>query len=283
MRALGRYDNPYAPGDPRYVPTLDEQIADLRAPGVDALREFHRRFYGASAAEVAIVGDVDAAEVKAQLERLFGGWTSRAPYARVPQPPVLRRPTLVSIETPDKANAFFSGDTSFALEDRDPDYPALMVADYIFGGSTNSRLWNRVRQRDGLSYGIGSSLRVSSFEPSAAIGISAIFAPENAERIRSAVQEELDGLARDGVSAQEVADAKRALLEERRLARGQDARIAAALLDQAYTGRSYAFSGAIDGAIEALTAEQVTAAARKYVGSNGFAFVYAGDFAKHRK
>jgi zinc protease len=82
---------------------------------------------------------------------------------------------------------------------------------------------------------------------------------------------------------QEVDDAKRALLEERRLSRGQDARVAAALAEQAYVGRSFAYSAAIDSAIEALTAEQVTAALRKYVKRNGFAFVYAGDFAKHRK
>jgi zinc protease len=283
VRALGRYENPYPRGDPRYVPTLDEQIADLRAPGVDALREFHRRFYGASVAEIAIVGDVDAAEVKAELERLFGTWASTAPYARVPQPPVIRQATAISIETPDKANAFLTGDTAFALDDRDPDYPALLVADYILGGSTNSRLWNRVRQRDGLSYGIGSALSVSSFEPSGVLGISAIFAPENAERIRAVVQDEIDSLLRDGYSVQEVDDAKRALLEERRLSRGQDARVAAALAEQAYVGRSFAYSAAIDSAIEALTAEQVTAALRKYVKRNGFAFVYAGDFAKHRK
>ena len=70
------------------------------------------------------------------------------------------------IETPDKANAYLTGSTSFALNDRDPDYPAFLLANYLLGGSTNSRLWNRVRQKEGLSYGIGSSFRPSSLEPS---------------------------------------------------------------------------------------------------------------------
>ncbi len=106
-RALRRYDNPYPKGDDRYVSTLDEEIAELSAPDVDALKSFYREFYGASVAEIAIVGDFDAAAVKAQLERLFGNWSSPSAFARVPQPLVVKKPTAVPIETPDKANAFY--------------------------------------------------------------------------------------------------------------------------------------------------------------------------------
>jgi len=283
IRALGRRDNPYPNGDPRYVPTLDEEIARLQPPNVDALRAFHQRFYGTTAAEIGIVGDFDPVEVKAQLERLFGGWASPSAFTRIPQPPILRAPGAVSIETPDKANAFVTGDLSFGLRDQDVDYPAVLLGNYILGGSTTSLLWDRVRQKEGLSYGIGSSLRVSSFEPSSIIGISAIFAPENAERIKGAVQGELDRVVRDGFTEQEVADAKRALLQERRLERSQDAAIAGTVVEQAYIGRTYAFSGGIDSALESMSAERVNTAFRKYVKANGFAFVYAGDFAKVKK
>ncbi len=129
------------------------------------------------AADIAVVGDFDAAAVKAQLERLFGDWKSPSPFTRVPDPLIAKRPDAMPFETPDKANAFFTGSTSFALTDRDPDYPAFLLANYLLGGSTDSRLWNRVRQKEGLSYGVGSSFRASSFEPNGTLKISAIFAP----------------------------------------------------------------------------------------------------------
>jgi zinc protease len=283
VRALGRYDNPYPAGDGRYTPTLDEAIKEAQTPGIDALKAFHRHFYGGSAADIAVVGDFDAPAVKAQLERLFGEWKSPSTFTRVADPLVVKRATATPIETPDKANAFITGSLAFALNDRDPDYPAFLLANYLLGGSTNSRLWNRVRQKEGLSYGIGSSFRANSFEPNSTVGISAIFAPQNLQPLRTAVQEELKRATVEGFTAAEVEDGKRALLQERKLSRTQDAGLAEALAQQAYLDRTFAFSGGIDSAIARLTPEAVNAAARKYMQPDAFAFVFAGDFAKTRK
>jgi zinc protease len=281
-RALRRYDNPYPKGDDRYVPTLDEEIADLRAPDIDALKSFYREFYGASVAEIAVVGDFDAAVVKTQLERLFGNWSSPSAFVRVPQPLVVKKATAVPIETPDKANAFYLGQTAFALNDRDPDYAAVLLANYLLGSGGNSRLWTRIRQKDGLSYGIGTQLRVSSFEQNSAIVLYAIFAPENLGPLRTGVREELDRALSEGFTAQEIADGKRAVLQQRALARSQDGGVAGALVEQAYLGRTFAYSGEIDRQIEALTPEQVNAALRKYVKPDAFAAFFAGDFTKKK-
>jgi zinc protease len=56
-RALQRHGNPYPSGDPRYVPTVEESIAGNNAVTVDDVKRFHAQFYGASNAELAIVGD----------------------------------------------------------------------------------------------------------------------------------------------------------------------------------------------------------------------------------
>jgi zinc protease len=283
VRALARYDNPYPKGDDRYTPTVDEELAELKAPGIDRLQDFHKTFYGANAAELSIVGDFDVAAVKEQLQRLFGAWSSHSRYVRVPDPLVAKRAAAMPIETPDKANAFLIGQTGFALSDNDADYPALMLANYILGGSTNSRLWNRIRQKEGLSYGIGSSMQASSWEQNTALSISAIFAPENLERLRRGVQDEVERAGREGFSAEEVAEAKRALLQQRRLGRTQDATLASALNQQAFVGRTFGYSAKLDAALEALDAPTVNAALRKYVKPEDFASVFAGDFAKLKK
>jgi zinc protease len=282
IRALGRYGNPYKRGDDRYVPTLDEEIDELDTPNVAALKAFYAGFYGGSATEIAIVGDFDSAAIRTQLETLFGDWTSPRPYARVPDPLVPRDAAQIQIETPDKANAYSRGGSWLALNDRDPDYPALLLANYMIGGSSTSRLWARIRQKEGLSYGVGAWLSVSSFEPNTTFYISATFAPEVEGRLRAALREELLRVTKEGFDAKEVDDAKRALLLERRLERARDASVADALVEQEYLGRTFAFSGDIDRAIEALTPERVSAVARRYLKPDAFAYVFAGDFAKRK-
>ena len=50
-------------------------------------------------------------------------------------------------ETPDKANAFFIATSTVAMDQEDPDYPALYLANFMLGGNqSDNRLWNRIRE-----------------------------------------------------------------------------------------------------------------------------------------
>ena len=70
-RAVRRYGNPYPRGDPRYAPTVDEEIAFIRKTTVDDLKRFHGRFVGGNG-EIAVVGDFDADAVRRVLAESFG-------------------------------------------------------------------------------------------------------------------------------------------------------------------------------------------------------------------
>src|SRR5690606_7282604 len=124
-----------------------------------------------------------------------------------------------NIDTPDKANAFYLSQAVLKAQDTDPDYPALYMANYLLGGSETSRLWERVRVKDGLSYDVGSNLDISSYEPSGEWSIYGINAPENTEKLLTAVKEELQRALQDGFSDDEVREGIQALLSYRRLAR----------------------------------------------------------------
>jgi len=280
-RALARYANPYPAGDVRYVPMLDEEIAALSAVTLDEVRQYYAKFVGGANGEVALVGDFDPVEVKALLTEVLGGWASPAPYIRVPDPLVPRAATAITLQVPDKAGASVVGEIAFPMTDTSAEYPAMIVASYILGGVESSRLYKRVRDREGLSYGVYAALHPSSFEPNSALRVGAIFAPENLARVRAAIAEELVRAARLGFTEGEVAEAKAGVLKLRRLSRTQDAGLAGALAQQAYLGRTFALSGSIDAAIAALTAAEVNAVFRRLVAPDGFAFTYAGDFAKH--
>ena len=278
QRALARQDNPYPAGDIRYAPTLDEEIALVNQAKVETLRAFHTRFFGASHAELAIVGDFDAAAVRAQIEKVFGSWSSSAPYARVPNPYVATRGATLRFETPDKPNATLIGKLAMQFNDLSPDYPALLVADHILGGDSDSRLFKRVRVTEGLSYGVGTALQTASIDDDSELILYAIFAPQNLEKVRTAFKEELARVMREPFTQQEVDEAKRALLEERHLARAQDGTVAGALASQAYLGRTWELSARIDAAIQNVTPEQAITALRRHLKPDAVDYALAGDF-----
>jgi Predicted Zn-dependent peptidases len=108
------------------------------------------------------------------------------PYERVPSEYRDIAAIDKSINTPDKENAVLTARENIALRDDDPDYPALYVANYIlgWGAGFDSRLGARIRQKEGLSYGVGSELSVDSVDRVGAFSVDAIAAPGNVGRSR---------------------------------------------------------------------------------------------------
>jgi len=267
----------------RYEPTFDEQIAEINGVTVERIRAFHANFYGVDSADFAAVGDFDAATLKAQLEQLFGGWKSKTPYQRVANPIYALAPMGQKMETPDKANAFFITLARIPLRDDDPDYPAFLVANHIFGGGTGGIVWRRIREKEGISYGINSGMNANSFEQHTTWTTAAIYAPQNLERLQKAFAEEIGRVVKDGFTADELKDAKAGLLAQRRLARAQDAGLANTMAFYLELNRTMAYQAKVDRDIEAVTLEQANAAFRKYVDPSKLSTIYAGDFAKAAK
>ena len=281
--ALQRHDNPYPKGDVRYIRDFDESIAEARAVKLEDLRAFHDRFYGADSGDLAVVGDFDAAAVKKAAAELFGDWKARQPYSRVPTPVYPLSAVSKEIETPDKANAFLFSRLMFPLQDSDPDYPAALTANFATGGGPGARLWARIREKEGLSYGVGSSLNVNPFEKTSIWTVYAIFAPENLAKVRKGYDEELAAIVKDGFTAAQLEDARKGLLQTRQLSRAQDGSLAQKLAADLELGRTMDFDAKVDAAIAALTLDQVNAAFRKYIDPSKAAVFAAGDFAKGKK
>jgi zinc protease len=273
--------NPYPKGDVRYVTTSEEDIADINALTLEDVKNFYTAFYGASNAEIALVGDFDPKQVTTQLSEIAGSWKSTTPFTRVPRIYHDVASTNQSMETPDKANAVFVAGVNLALRDDDPDYPALVLGNYILGGGTlYSRLGNRIRQKEGLSYGVGSNVQASAFDKNGAFTTFAIYAPQNAAKLETAFKEEVDKAVKEGFTPAEVAEAKKGLLESRKLGRAQDAGLSRTLAAELFTNRTLAWDAAMDKKISDLTPEQVNAAIKKWIDPSKITIVKAGDFAK---
>jgi zinc protease len=281
IEEMNKHFNRYPKGDVRYMATIDENIADLKAVTLDEAKKFYRDFYGASTGEIAIVGDFDPKETQAQLARLFGDWKSPSKFTRVPSQYFDVARANLSVETPDKANAFFLASLNLKLRDDNPDYAALTLGNYLFGGGfLNSRFLSRIRQKDGISYGGASWLSANSLDESGTFSAYAIYAPQNAEKVEKGFREELDRVLKEGFTAQELEDAKKGYLQELRQARTEDFSLATTLRNDLFLNRTKAFDEAFEKQIAALTIEQVNAAFRKYVTPDKISIVKAGDFAK---
>ncbi|MEP6744022.1 MAG: insulinase family protein, partial [Gemmatimonadota bacterium] len=239
-------------------------------------------FYGADHGQLAVVGDFDTADIRRLADSLFGNWRSPAPFERVPSVYRDVGPQKVVLKTPDKANAFFLAGMNLAVRNDDSAYAPLVMGNFMMGGGfLNSRLATRIRQRDGISYGVGSSLSASSLDRSGVFSTYAIYAPENVARLETAFNEEVARVLQDGYAADELDKARQGWLQQRELGRSRDAQLAGTLSDQLFTGRTMAFEAELDRRVGALTVAQVNAAVRRFIDPAKFVVVEAGDFDKH--
>src|SRR5258708_22612028 len=233
--ALGRSIWPYAAGDLRYVPTLDERATAVKAVSIGDIQAFYKQFYGASNAEFALVGKFDGAAVTRELTEQLGGWKSPSPYER---PVAMYKPTSgdsKTFATPDKASAVYSAASLLQIRDDDTQYPALVVGNEILGGGgLNSRLAARIRQKDGLSYGVGSHLHADSRDPLRSFSIFPITAPQNAAKGESDAKEEIAKAIADGFTAEEIRTAKSGILSAMTLNRSTDPPLPPTLPDHIY-------------------------------------------------
>ena len=179
----------------------------------------------------------------------------------------------------DKANAFFVAGLNLPIRDDNPDYPALVMGNYILGGGfLNSRLAVRIRQKEGLS-GVGSQFQASSIDQNGAFFAFAIYAPQNATKLEAAFKEEIARMLKDGFTAEELKDAK-SLMQSRQLSRAQDNELVDRLRNYLFLDRTVAWDADLEKKVEALTPEQIVAAMRKYIDPAKISIVKAGDFAK---
>ena len=278
--SIARHLNPYPPEHWNYTPTLDERAARLKSVTLDDARRCHRELVGASHSDLVVVGDFDPDEVTKLAERLFGDWKNPTPYRRIPWQHFDVQATDRTIETPDKANAVFRAGLNLKLRDDNPDFAALVLGNYLLGGSSDARLARRVREKEGLSYSVGSWLNIGAQDEAGDFGVYAIYAPQNRTRLEAAIREELKRALDEGFADAEFEDGRRALLQARKVARNSDGPLAGRLAGYSVIDRTMAWDEAFEKKLAALTSAQVRDALRRHIDPSKLTLVKAGDFTR---
>lgn len=275
---LERLTSPWPKSSIHYVPSIDEHIEIMKAMKVDELKKLHSALYNANHLELAVVGSFEQDVVQNALITQFGDFISAEPYKRITRPFVPATVTSKVVPIPDKQMAIVAMGANIPLRDDNPDYPAVRFANYIFGESMKSRVMLRLREKEGLSYGAGSSLTANSHEPNTKLTIYAMAATENADKALALLQEEYAHFLASGVTPDELKDGKVSFKSRFDNLLANDRFVVRVLSSDIENGRTFAFHESLVAAILELKPEAIAKALKQYVAPCEVSRVKAGDF-----
>ncbi len=280
MTNVSRKISPYPADDPRYVPTIDEEAERVKAVTVEQIKDVYSRMLSSAVGELTIVGDFDPEQLLPAIDEFTQGWTSDVKFERLARVSVNNeKGDREQIVTPDKPNAAYIAAMTIPMRDDHPDYAALSIGNFVLGSSgLSSRLGDRLRQKEGLSYSVQSSLQPSAVDERTTFFLFAISNPDNAPKVHEAIQDELKKLLENGITAEELEAAKAGYLQEQQVQRTEDRAIVQTLESYAFIGRDMTFVAAFEDRISKLTVEEVNAALKKHIDPERLFIVQAGDF-----
>ena len=277
--ALMRRLNDYPKDNIRYVPTVEETIERVSQVTLKDVREVYSKLLGGSVGELTIVGSFDREQSLALIEDALDGWKSAVPYQRIKD--VYQRPKKekVTINTPDKKMAVFYAGTNLKMRDDDPQWEAMFIGNNILGGGAlANRLGERVRQKEGLSYGIGSSFSAGSLDETGSFMTQAITNPKNRDKLVKVINEEYSKILEGGVSPDEVAKAKESYIKQLNGILGKEQQLLGIIHRFRRLDRDPKFLERRFGNVAKLTKKDVDAAIKRMLDIENLIIVTAGDF-----
>jgi zinc protease len=267
----------YPQGHPFHRRRAEERIATLESLSPDELRRFYENRYGAGTLILVVVGDVDSSRLLDGLERRFASWRP-GPPVEIPKPaPVAPSPGEETVVMADKASADVVIAQPSNLERLDPDYLACVLANSALGQSSlTSRLGVRVRDTEGLTYGIHSGF--SATHLAGPFAVSLTVKPESRDAAVAATLEEIRRFLAGGISEKELVDEKSSHAGRYKVDLGSNGGMAHAIDAAVYYGLGISYLDEFPSRVAAVTKEEADAAFGKRVDPGSFTIVSAGSF-----
>jgi zinc protease len=263
---------------PLYRPGADERLRALESITIDDVRQFWKQSYGGVSLVLVVAGDVSGREVIDHVERKLGSWSGGLARKDLNVPRADVQPAATTtIVMNDKANADIWLGNASRLTQSDPGYYPALIANAVLGGnSLTSRLGKRVRDAEGLTYGIRSRFWGPSIVDSP-WAVSVSVAPANVARAISSIQEEIAKISVQGVTEREVEIEKSALIGRFKVALADNRGLAEQLATAEANGLGVDYLDRYPALVRAVTVDQVNAALRRHIPADRLIIVIAGD------
>lgn len=279
---ISQINEKYEKGHPLYTMGIDERIEAINAVTKKDLEEFYNTFYGLGRTTLVAIGNFDSDVLKSFFEKEFKGFDSQVKYAEISDPYSPNKSVVEKIITPDKKNAFTFATQSVKMSEYDDDFPALNIAGEILGGGfLNSRIAERLRQKDGVSYGAGVSFNADGDkeDQNSSFFAYAIYNPDNLEKVQLGFKEEIDRFIAEGITEEELTNAVNGWVQEQSVSRAKDNELSSTINNNIYYNRDMTFQKKLEEKVKALTVKDVNAAIKKYLKPfSEWTVVNAGDY-----
>ncbi|WP_062229449.1 M16 family metallopeptidase [Aureimonas frigidaquae] len=187
-----------------YARSQEGSVESLRAVTVEDLRHHRDTAFGRDNLVIGVVGAIDAEELGKRLDAVFGPLREKAELVAVPDvTPVTGARDHVELAVPQTTIQFALP----GIARDDPEFFAAYLMNHILGGGTfSSRLYEEVREKRGLAYGVGSYL--VDYDHASFLAASTATRADRADESVSVIREQMARLAKDGTDAEELAKAK---------------------------------------------------------------------------
>jgi zinc protease len=262
-------------GHPNRPYTLKEYIAAARTANLEELKAFQVKYYGPAHMTLVVVGDVTDADTQADIAKAFSGWSGGQDYLRTAKPAAAAA-SEITVPLADKPSVNVLFGQASGLRYSDPDSLALRVGTAILGRGFTGRLMSTVRDKEGLTYNIGSSMGDDSVVDGV-WEVSASFAPALLSKGVESTRREVNKWWKDGVTEQELASRKQGVIGGYFVSLSTTLGLAETILANAQRGYDPSWLDAFPKAVKALTREQVNAAIKSHINPNAMVLVEAGS------
>ena len=255
----------------------DESIKNIEKITTDDLRAYHKANYGRGSMVVVAVGDVDHAELSNIIIENLKDWQTSPLEEKKETEKGTKNAGKAYVTMQDKTSTDFLVGVPLGIDRDHPDYRPLFVASYILGGNFSARLMQTVRVKEGLTYGIRSSMSGFGNDTDGYWYVGGTFAPELLSKGESSTLREIKKWAKEGVTSEEVAVAKSTLTGSYKVAFDSTGGLAGGILAAVVDWGGLSHLDDYPEKINSITPEQVNNAIKKYISVEDLYEVAAGS------
>lgn len=250
-------------GNHPYARPNDGTVKSLQSITRDDLVNFHRKNFARDHLIIGVVGAINAQDLGALLDKVFGELPAMAELVPVPDAKLaLGTTTSLNFDMPQTSISFVYP----AIPRKDPEFFAAYLMNHILGGGFTSRLYAEVREKRGLAYSVSSSMVLRDHV--SALMISTATRPDKAQESLKIIREQVAAMAADGPTEEELAAAKNFLKGSYAVNNlDSSAAIAETLVSLQEAGLPRDYIDRRSELIDAVTLDQVKAIARKLLGA----------------
>ncbi|MGQ8869478.1 M16 family metallopeptidase [Myroides sp. TSA_177.3] len=280
---LSKMTSNEAKGSIFYSSSTQEDIDGFKAVTIPEIKDFYSKFFGSNNGVATVIGIQDQAEAKGLLESVLGKWNNQAKFERAYPTFFATKQGKEIIQTPDKENAAAVGSLNFQMNRTNPDYAALTFANEVMGGGfMTARIPQRLREKEGISYGAGTSLSIpyDVKNDNSSWMIYAFLNPTKRAEVETAINDEFAKLVANGITEDELKANKTSWKNSRQTNLGSDNYLLTLSNMRLMYDTPFSDFDKLNAEIDKLTVKQVNAAIKKYLQPSKFTTIYVGDFTK---